>query len=84
MASGAYRGWTNAETLGVNHWTGGTLQERAQAWANYYGLYHEHFHSLSISNHNNEAGAYKIGYEYGGRRYFNRFKSEMNEYGIYR
>lgn len=47
MAFGAYRGWANAETLGLNHWTGGTLQERAQAWANYYGLPGEMFNYSS-------------------------------------
>ena len=50
MAFGAYRGWTNAKTLGVNKWTGGTLQERAQAWANYYGLPGEMFVHASQKN----------------------------------
>ena len=63
MASGAYRGWTNAETLGVNHWTGGTLQERAQAWADYYGFKDVNTYVLNkvnIERHNNYEGVYKL------------------------
>lgn len=38
MLGGGLRGCSNAETLGVNRVTGGSLSERAQAWADYYGL----------------------------------------------
>ncbi len=63
MAFGAYRGWANAETLGVNNWTGGTLQERAQAWANYYGLKDIEMYVLNkdnIAKYNNYHGEYRL------------------------
>jgi hypothetical protein len=63
MAFGAYRGWANAETLGVNNWTGGTLQERAQAWANYYGLKDIEVYVLNkdnIAKYNNYHGEYRL------------------------
>ncbi len=63
LASGAYRGWSNAETLGVNHWTGGTLQERAQAWADYYGFKNVEVYVLNkdnIEKYNNYHGKYRL------------------------
>ncbi len=45
---GGLRGYSNAETLGVNKFLGGTLEERGQAWANYY-----EFENVTIKPINN-------------------------------
>ncbi|MBO7416069.1 MAG: VCBS repeat-containing protein [Bacteroidaceae bacterium] len=50
MISGGIRGCSNAETLGVDRITGGTLEERAQAWANYYGLKGDMYHYASMED----------------------------------
>ncbi len=69
---GGLRGYSNAETLGVNKITGGTLEERGQAWANYYGFedvtikpinnstieeYNEHSTTYTLSNNMGEIQA---------------------------
>jgi RHS repeat-associated protein len=84
MAYGAYRGMANAKTLGVNKWTGGTLQERAQAWANYYGLPGEMFNYASKTNLDNlcYGKEYKYVKQYDGIAKISRTTGEILKYKI--